>query len=158
MNNYPIFVYGTLMHDERAFGLLAADSLHYGKAQLPGALLYASPNGYPIAVASIGARIVTPATVLGELHWLRPATYQQLLNQLDQYEGDEYIRQLCSVELVAPMPSAEANAEPMHSSSFADASACKMKAWVYLGDAAYAAQYPRIIDGDWRKRSTYVDH
>jgi gamma-glutamylcyclotransferase (GGCT)/AIG2-like uncharacterized protein YtfP len=59
------------------------------------------------------------------------------LAQLDAYEGAEYRRVLRRIALVA---------------------APRLDAWVYLGDATYAAQYPIIASGDWRKRADYVGH
>lgn len=119
-----LFVYGTLMYGERAFGLFAAASLRVVTARLHNARLY-NGNGYPIAALGKG-------TVSGEVHWLDPAQLPGLLQQLDQYEGDEYVRTLCAVHL---------------------ATGEQCDAWVYLGDPAAAAHLPLIRGGDWRQRT-----
>ena len=118
-----LFVYGSLMSSERAFALFAAASLRWVAAHLPNARLY-DIEGYPIAVLGKG-------TVSGEVHWLDPAQLPDLLHQLDQYEGDQYVRQLCSVHLVTGE---------------------QCEAWVYLGDPDTAAHLPLIRGGDWRQR------
>lgn len=118
-----LFVYGTLMSGERGFGLFAAASLHWEAAHLSNTRLYVG-DGYPIAVPGKG-------TVSGEVHWLDPAQLPDLLEQLDHYEGDEYVRQLYPVTL---------------------ASGEHCEAWVYLGDPLYAARFPLLRSGDWRRR------
>ena len=118
------------MKGERAFALLADASMRSMVARLPGAYLY-STGSYPIAVlASHQNNVTRQASVLGEIHWLRPNRYEALLTRLDHYEGDEYRR------LLRPVILADDQA---------------IEAWVYLGDADYAAQYPQIEHGDWQK-------
>jgi len=157
-DNHPIFVYGTLMHDGRAFHLFAAHSLLYATAQLPDALLYASPNGYPIAVDCRTTAQHPIATVLGELHWLRPESNEHLLRRLDQYEGDEYTRLLRPVELIAPPMQIDVEGRQGPPAYFPNASTRSITAWVYLGAASYAARYPPIVSGDWRKQGIHVNY
>lgn len=111
-----LFVYGTLMSSERAFALFAAASLRWVAAHLPNARLY-NVDGYPIAVPGKGI-------VSGEVHWLDPAQLPGLLQQLDHYEGDEYVRKLCPVTL---------------------ATGEQCEAWVYLGDPTATARLPLIV-------------
>jgi gamma-glutamylcyclotransferase (GGCT)/AIG2-like uncharacterized protein YtfP len=119
-----LFVYGTLMSGERAFALFAAASLRSVAARLHNARLH-NVDGYPIAVLGKG-------TVSGEVHWLDPAQLPSLLQQLDHYEGDEYVRTICSVHL---------------------ATGEQCEAWVYLGDPTAAERLPLIRGGDWRQRA-----
>ncbi len=142
MNPYPIFVYGTLMSGERAHALFAASSNRQLSARLPNALLY-STGRYPIAVDCTRTTSTDGPTIWGELHWLQTERYGPLLAKLDAYEGDEYRRVVRSVALV-DTPMANAGDGQL------------VDAWVYLGDAAYAAQYPLIASGDWRKRDAHV--
>ncbi|MEZ4869243.1 MAG: gamma-glutamylcyclotransferase family protein [Caldilineaceae bacterium] len=119
----PLFVYGTLMCGERAFGYLAKASVHWSPARLPKAALY-DLGAYPMAVAGKG-------TVVGELHWLQSEGYAALLQRLDRYEGREYWRVIRPVLLPDDVTA---------------------QAWVYLGEPAYVAKHKLLADGDWRKR------
>ncbi len=138
--HYPIFVYGTLMTGEPAFTFLAAASLRHQPARLPGVVLH-STGDYPIATAAAPAIAAVDPAIWGEVHWLAAAKYSAVFAQLDAYEGAEYRRVLRRIELVAT----GSGEQPLD-------------AWVYLGDAAYAAQYPIIAGGDWRKRAVHVGH
>lgn len=142
MIHYPIFVYGTLMTGERAYTLFAASSSRQLPARLPNALLYTT-GGYPIAVDCVQASANDEPAVWGELHWLQAERYSTLLAELDAYEGDEYRRVLRVVEVSGALTDVD---DAVH----------QVEAWVYLGDAAYAAQYPAIATGNWRKRATHV--
>ena len=142
MIHYPIFVYGTLMSGECAHALLSAASLHHLDACLPNARLY-STGSYPIAVDCDQTRPGEEAAIWGEVHWLHTEEYTTHLTALDLYEGDEYRRLLRSVVLVDARMSSEQSLHPV-------------EAWVYLGDAVYAAQYPTIATGNWRERDDHV--
>jgi len=144
MNHYPIFVYGTLMRGEAANTFLAAASIRCLPARLPNARLY-STGEYPIAVDCNHTAPGRALAIEGEVHWLQVKEYSTLLANLDAYEGDEYQRLLRFVELVET-GSLTRNAHQL------------IEAWVYLGDAAYAAQYPTIPSGNWRKRVAHVSH
>ncbi len=144
MIHYPIFVYGTLMTGERAYPLFAAASVRHLAARLPNARLY-STGSYPIAVDCEQRASGEEPAIWGEVHWLTAERYTTLLAELDTYEGDEYRRLLRPVELVG----AEAGHEQ---------DAHRLEAWVYLGDGAYAAQYPIIAAGNWRKRADHVSN
>lgn len=118
---HPLFVYGTLMSDQRAFHLLAPAVTHSARAALTEADLHVV-SWYPLAVPGTG-------TVHGEVHWLDHQTYAAVLARLDEYEGDEYVRLVRPVQL----PTGE-----------------RVEAWVYLGDPASAQTLPRLEHGDWR--------
>ncbi|MEZ4683398.1 MAG: gamma-glutamylcyclotransferase family protein [Caldilineaceae bacterium] len=94
-------------------------------------------GAYPLAVTVPPWRSTDgeATVVFGELHWLASTNYGALLQQLDRYEGDEYMRFIRDVITV------EGSA---------------VRAWVYLGEAVHAAQFPLIAGGDWRKRAGHV--
>ncbi|MCB0122493.1 MAG: gamma-glutamylcyclotransferase [Caldilineaceae bacterium] len=164
------------MRGERAFSLLASHSVHYGIAQLPQALLYASPAGYPLAVELDSGHNRASTGVWGEVHWLRPVGYAALLTRLDQYEGDEYRRQLRPVFLMGQdgvydggatnsqsgrVPGARQHAldcgcdenRSFHlAPNSGSHSGLSIDAWVYLSDAVHAGQFPPIPGGNWRMR------
>lgn len=132
MEQLPLFVYGTLMSDQPAFPRFAHASICHVSAQLSDIVLH-SVGRYPIAADGAGV-------LHGELHWLSEEQYTQLLNQLDEYEGDEYVR----VQRQATVMSGAQRGQIV-------------TAWIYLGTAEYAATFPRLISGDWRKRVVRAD-
>ena len=67
MIQHPLFVYGTLMSDQRAFYRLAPAVTRSVRALLPDAQLFAV-SWYPVAVSGAGE-------VHGEVHWLAPGAY-----------------------------------------------------------------------------------
>lgn len=118
----PLFVYGTLMTGQPAFSLLAPSVERSAPACIPGLVLY-NIGRYPIAAPG-------PATLIGEVHWLREEGYANLLTQLEQYEGSEYTRQRYAAHLSDDRSPVDV--------------------WVFVGDPAYATQFPTIPSGDWR--------
>jgi gamma-glutamylcyclotransferase (GGCT)/AIG2-like uncharacterized protein YtfP len=134
----PIFVYGTLRRDEAAHRLLAHTSIRWAPALLPCARLH-STGAYPIAVQLLPTECDVLDVIHGEVHWLAAAASPAVLTQLDQYEGDEYVRALCTVTLLEPQITQDVPTV--------------VEAWVYLGEPDYAAQFPVIASGDWRKRA-----
>jgi len=123
-HNYPLFVYGTLMPGEPAYGRVAAAVVQTAPGRLHGAILHAV-SWYPMAVPGQGV-------VQGEILWLQEAAYARVLQELDAYEGDEYDRVVRPVQMgESPMP---------------------VDCWVYLGDARAARAYRRVPGGNWRNR------
>lgn len=122
MSATPLFVYGTLMSDQRAFHRLADAVTRSAPARLPDADLYVV-SWYPIAVPGAGQ-------IHGEVHWLAADASHRVLAQLDEYEGDEYVRAVRRVTL---------------------ADGDEVEAWVYLGDAAAAHGLAHLNHGDWRR-------
>lgn len=118
---HPLFVYGTLMSDQRAFHLLADAVTRSARAALTDADLHVV-SWYPLAVPGTGM-------VHGEVHRLDHQAYAAVLARLDEYEGDEYVRLVRPVQL----PTGE-----------------QVDAWVYLGDPTPAQALPRLEHGDWR--------
>lgn len=118
----PLFVYGTLMHGERAYSLLEAHVLAIAPAKLTGVDLY-SLGAYPLAVRGGGH-------IVGELLWLSADQYDAALSRLDEYEGPQYTRQTRRTEDLTRNTTVEA--------------------WVYLGLKPPDPHHPRIVDGDWR--------
>lgn len=142
MSMVPIFVYGTLLWGEPAHQLLAHAAVRHVPACLPNAQLH-STGPYPIAIQLPPTDLPAPATVYGEVHWLAAGACPALLAHLDQYEGDEYVRARCTVSLC---DGSDQGDKPS-----------TVAAWVYLGDPDYAAQFPIIASGDWRKRARDVN-
>ncbi|MCB0044447.1 MAG: gamma-glutamylcyclotransferase [Caldilineaceae bacterium] len=121
----PLFVYGTLRPGQRAFPRYADAVLRTRPGILANAALY-DAGRYPIAAPA------SDAAVRGEIVWLATADYAAVLQDLDEYEGDEYARVIRTVRSAAGKA---------------------IDCWVYLGDAAYAARYPRIPGDDWIRRN-----
>jgi gamma-glutamylcyclotransferase (GGCT)/AIG2-like uncharacterized protein YtfP len=124
---YPLFVYGTLLTGERAHSLMAGSLDRIAPATLPNATLY-NLGAYPILVDGAGR-------VSGEICWLRQDAYTGMLESLDGYEGPQYARKLRTVHIANFISAGEEES---------------VLAWVYLGrkTPADSAQVP---DGDWRK-------
>ena len=122
MIQHPLFVYGTLMSDQRAFYRLAPAVTRSVRALLPDAQLFAV-SWYPVAVSGAGQ-------VHGEVHWLTPGAYAAVLADLDAYEGDEYERVVRTVTTAAGTP---------------------VDAWVYLGATVTTPGLTPITHGDWRR-------
>jgi gamma-glutamylcyclotransferase (GGCT)/AIG2-like uncharacterized protein YtfP len=121
-SQYPIFVYGTLMTDQRAHHLLSEYIDRLQHATLPNAVLF-SLGTYPMARSGAGI-------VRGEAVWLSSNAYAETLRRLDQYEGSQYDRQLRSV--------------------FLGDSQIETEAWVYFGLTLSHHATP-IPGGDWRQ-------
>lgn len=121
----PLFVYGTLMSDQPAFHFLTEAVVRSAPASLRGVALY-NVGRYPLA-----APAAADSQILGELHWLQETGYAERLARLDAYEGAEYERVVYWVDC----PTVAAN---------------PLQAWVYVGQADYAARLQPIPHGDWR--------
>lgn len=119
----PLFVYGTLMSGQRAYERLRPAVETFVPASLVNVALY-SLGEYPMAVPGNGV-------IVGELHWLAPDSHDQVLVELDQYEGVGfgYTREQITVQLRG---------------------AEDVRAWVYFGVPDIAVQHPHILSGDWR--------
>lgn len=117
----PVFTYGTLMSNQRAFGLLAKVVTHTVAARLDGARLH-DVGPYPMLVLAGGD------PVYGELHWLDPLQYDRTLRLLDAYEGKLYRRE----------PVAVATAEEQ-----------RVTGWVFVGNEVVACRYPVVPSGRW---------
>jgi gamma-glutamylcyclotransferase (GGCT)/AIG2-like uncharacterized protein YtfP len=120
----PLFVYGTLLLGQPAFGHLAASVERRLPGRLDGFVLY-SMGEYPVAVPGKGI-------IFGEIYWLRRETFRQQMIDLEEYEGAEYSRARCLAQAVA-QPS-----QPL-------------AVWVFVGQPAQVAQLPLIAHGDWRR-------
>jgi gamma-glutamylcyclotransferase (GGCT)/AIG2-like uncharacterized protein YtfP len=119
----PLFVYGTLLSGQPAFHLIAHAVERFAPAKAPGLVMH-NVGRYPIAVPGQGQ-------IVGEVHWLYPERYVALLAELDEYEGAEYKRQVYTALLTGDQQTAEV--------------------WIFVGDPVYAARFPLVPDGDWRR-------
>ncbi len=124
-DHLPLFVYGTLMSDQPAYGRLAAAVVRTEAARLAGATLHVV-SWYPLAAPGQGV-------VCGEVMWLAKEEYARVLAELDAYEGDEYERVVRMVRLLDREDEDD-----------------KVACWLYLGAAAEAAAHPEAPGGDWR--------
>lgn len=120
---HPLFVYGTLLTGESAHDLLASHAQHVEPGVMPDAALY-SLGAYPMIVRDSGS-------VTGEVCWLAPDAYAELLTRLDRYEGPQYARQLCTVRT---------------------GRMGNVQAWVYVGTELPADATP-CPSGDWRRHT-----
>ncbi|MBW7882010.1 MAG: gamma-glutamylcyclotransferase [Caldilineaceae bacterium] len=121
MEQFPLFVYGTLLSTQKAYPLLAPAVARSAIAWIDGATLH-DLGPYPMLVAGSGR-------VFGEAHWLNPTRYTATLHQLDAYEGKDYERVLRPVQV--------------------DGLDRPVQAWVYVGNLELAMQYPLVLDGRW---------
>jgi gamma-glutamylcyclotransferase (GGCT)/AIG2-like uncharacterized protein YtfP len=92
----PLFVYGTLRPSEPNYSFLRGNTIEEQPGQVRGMNLYAL-NNYPLAVQGSN-------TLVGEIMWLHPRTYNQLLTRLDTAEGynpannsGRYRRERCQI-------------------------------------------------------------
>lgn len=133
----PLFVYGTLMSGERAYGRFSHAVERSAPATLAETDLY-SLGHYPMAVSGDGM-------VTGEVHWLDPAAHDRVLAQLDEYEGVGvgYARMQVTVQII--MAVVERATEGGQ----------QILAWAYLGLDHIAEQHPKIENGDWRAYCTH---
>lgn len=128
----PLFAYGTLMSDQPAFPRLAHAVDRHVPAVLDNIVLHAI-GWYPMAIPGAGQ-------VLGEVIWLKPALFEEVLAALDAYEGDEYTRVRC-IATLAGGPAVDQDDD--HEDE-------QVECWLYLGDPAIAAAYPLVKGGNWR--------
>ena len=130
MDQYKVFVYGTLRPGQGNYQRLLADRTDQEQpATAPGVALFGA--GFPYAVPSPGARTV------GSLITIRPALYDDVLNDLDRLEGclphrpdrSHYVRATRTVIAAGGTP---------HT------------AWIYLaGPSVDHARMRRIPGDDW---------
>jgi gamma-glutamylcyclotransferase (GGCT)/AIG2-like uncharacterized protein YtfP len=114
-----LFVYGTLRTGEAAAALVAPHVRRARPATVAGKM-YAFSMGYPGLVAGDGA-------VRGEVLWL--ADLGEALPLLDEYEGEDFARVLCTAELE---------------------DGAQVTAWCYvLADPTAVVDAEQILDGDW---------
>ena len=134
MTNLPFFVYGTLRPGQGNYRLLAGATVGEFPATLAGHALYGP-----------GLPYVTPeedSTVAGDLMFLAPERYAEVLARLDCLEGYRPGGSHCHYEREA------------RTVSYLDAGGAEVTttAWVYLaGPAARRRLAPaeRIAGGDW---------
>jgi len=138
----PLFVYGTLMSGERAYGRFSHAVERSAPATLAETVLY-SLGPYPMAAPGDGI-------VIGEVHWLASAAHDRVLVQLDEYEGVGvlgYARVPVTVQVTVD--------GTMNDTEYADEG--QVRAWVYLGLARIAERGLKIESGDWRTHRTGRD-
>jgi len=117
-----LFVYGTLRSGQPARPLVARHVARWEPASTTGRMV-AFPLGYPGLVEDPTSRVV------GELVWLEAATLAAALEELDAFEGDEYVRML------KPVQRQDGGEEV---------------AWCYvLADEAAVTRGVPVPDGDW---------
>jgi gamma-glutamylcyclotransferase (GGCT)/AIG2-like uncharacterized protein YtfP len=136
----PFFVYGTLRPGEENHQLFAAsETLREVPAVLPRHVMYA--GRYPCVVEDEGEG-EGGSRVVGDLLFIHPALYEQVLAAFDAlercdptHEDPWYRRVTCTVDYVAE-----------------DGNSRRSTAWVYLGGRATVATYTerdRVPSGDW---------
>lgn len=130
IDQLPIFVYGSLRSQGSNHHYLAARFNQFAPAHLHGAAM--SAVEFPYVWRSV------EGTVVGELYWLEPGTYDEALAALDELEGfqgpgqdNEYERTVVTVMT-------------------ADHSL--VEAWTYLVNEAVGMQFPRVPSGDFLHR------
>ena len=115
-----LFVYGTLRTGEAA-GALAAPHVRRSQPATVTGKIYAFSMGYPGLIAGDGG------AVRGEVLWLTDAA--TALRDLDEYEGEDFARVLCTAEL---------------------GDGAQVTAWCYvLADPTSVVDAELILDGDW---------
>ena len=88
-----LFVYGTLRPGGGAFhSLLAPHAVACEPAVLHDHALYVLDRPYPFAVPRPGS------TIIGDVLSIDHRRSEALLDRLDEYEGDEYLRVRCVVQ------------------------------------------------------------
>lgn len=119
MSGERVFVYGTLRPGQPAHDLVAPSIARLESATTSG-LLYALGDGYPGYASGAGM-------VHGEVIWLTdPAA---TLRRLDDYEGEEFTRVVCTVALQSGL---------------------EVTAWIYaFTDSAALRRQAVIESGDW---------
>ncbi len=127
LERLPVFVYGTLRPDGRAFQRIALFVRAIESAVMPGADLY-DLGAYPMALP--GRR-----QVVGELLTLHNGVYAYALHRLDRYEGYDAVRDdgLYLRRRVTVMAAEDRS----------------VFAWTYLGKLETVAGCPLIPSGDW---------
>lgn len=125
---YPLFVYGTLKRDairsNRLAHLLDGSRRATDVAQVVGYKLYESRAGFPFIYPSHDLEIV-----YGELVWLQPERYDEMIKRLDVVEGvpDLYLRLLTPVLYHQGV----------------------QNAWMYVATSASVKDLPVIENGVW---------
>ena len=115
-----LFVYGTLRTGEAA-GALAAPHVRRSQPATVAGKLYAFSMGYPGLIAG------DDGPVRGEVLWLADAA--AALRDLDEYEGEDFARVLCTADLE---------------------DGTRVTAWCYvLTDPTSVIDAEPILDGDW---------
>jgi len=124
----PVFVYGTLRPGQPNYGLLHGFTVTEVPARVVHLDLFALPF-YPMALAGSGI-------VLGDLLFLAPFVYHDLIMRLDELEG--WFPELPDCQFRRVQCRAITQAQAEHD------------AWTYLGNRAYLGAEPALIDhGDW---------
>ncbi|MGH2690622.1 MAG: gamma-glutamylcyclotransferase family protein [Actinomycetota bacterium] len=127
----PFFVYGTLRREQGNYRLLRGRTVSEHPATLPGYALHAA--GLPYVVAA-GADDL----VVGELMFVRPSHYAEILGTLDQLEG-------CT--LGRPGLYERIAASARYRLGGQDRA---VEAWVYLaGDHFRPSPTSLVASGDW---------
>lgn len=135
MTNRPFFVYGTLRPGQGNYRLLAGRTVAEFPANLPGHALYGP--GLPYVTAAAG-----DSSVVGDVMFVAPEDYAEVLVRLDCLEGYRPGRPHCHYERVG---------RPV---SYVDADGAEVTtlAWVYLAGPAARERLraaERIAGGDW---------
>ena len=135
MTNLPFFVYGTLRPGQGNYRLLAGRTTAEFPATLDGHALYGP--GLPYVTAG-----EDDSAVVGDLIFVAPEHYREVLDRLDCLEGYRPGRRCCHYEREA------------RTVRYVDAGGAEAttRAWVYLaGPAARERLRPaeRIAGGNW---------
>ncbi len=130
LDQLPLFVYGTLRHDQENYMLLRGNTIAEIPATIPQMALY-SLRAYPIIVEG-------ESVVHGELMTLHPQVYSRLLADLDQLEGYRPGKESRFYRMQRPVRSQ---------------SGAAFCAWVYVGDHRILGQEPHVLipHGDWSR-------
>lgn len=124
MNQYPFFVYGTLLPGQPNFLLWETAIAAFSPASLSGAALF-DLDWYPMLVDWPDGRVD------GLLVFIRPETYRAVLSRLDFLEGFDPMEPAASDYRRERRIVTRAGGEPV-------------VAWVYVGQKPLVAGRPRI--------------
>lgn len=128
---FPFFFYGTLRHDQENYMLLRGRTVSEQAAQISDMELY-SLKTYPVMVGGVG-------TVHGELMWLYPRFYHEMVAEFDQLEGYQ-------------PTDPEAGLFRRVLLTVCAESGLQVRAWAYLGNDSLLETFSfrvKVPEGDW---------
>lgn len=137
---YPVFVYGSLMSGLHNAGLLHPSVDLLSPGHVTGFALRSMRDVFPYAIEGES----TSDVVVGEICWIKPAHYNRVLARLDRLEGVDsghYDRGLVLVTLDDGSPD--------------------VLSWMYTATPEVAedarASLPEVDGGDWRLHLSQID-